>query len=141
MERKFSGGCFCGAVRYESKNAPVLMVNCHCRDCQRSSGSAFAPIAMVPKQGLTISGEVRYHKTVADSGKEIERGFCPTCGSQILLKIERRPEVLGMQAASFDDPSIFKPTLQIWTDSAQVWDHMDPAVEKRPHGMLPPPPR
>jgi hypothetical protein len=135
MAKKHTGGCFCGALRYECEADPAIMVNCHCRHCQRASGTAFAAIAMVPKAATKVTGEARYFKTLADSGMEMERGFCPTCGSQVLLKLERRPTLIGIQAASFDDPSLFKPTLNIWTDSAQPWDHMDAAIEKRPRSM------
>src|SRR5258707_13767382 len=85
METKpgMSGGCSCGAVRYEASADPVVMLNCHCRDCQRASGAGFAAVVVVAKSALRIEGELRYHETVGESGNVVERGFCPTCGSRV----------------------------------------------------------
>jgi hypothetical protein len=76
MPQKLSGGCACGAIRYECDADPVIMINCHCRDCQKASGSAYAAIVVVPKGAVQIRGEPRYHKVVAQSGKATQRGFC-----------------------------------------------------------------
>jgi hypothetical protein len=132
MAQKLSGGCACGAIRYECNVAPLMMLNCHCRDCQRASGSAYAAVVAVPKGAVQIRGEPRYHKIVGKSGNAIERGFCPTCGCQVSVKLERLPDVLGLQAASLDDPSIYRPMMDIFTASAQPWDHMNPETQKHP---------
>lgn len=125
-----AGGCSCGAVRYQVRGAPVRMLNCHCRDCQRASGSAFAAIFVVPKSQFEISGDLRYHAAVGSSGKRIERGFCPVCGSQVAIRLERAPDIVALQAASLDDPSAHRPTFDIYTDSAQPWDAMSGETEK-----------
>src|SRR4028118_54666 len=132
MGQTLSGGCACGAVRYETEAEPVLMLNCHCRDCQKSSGSAFAAVVVVPKDAVQMSGEPRYHRVVGQAGKAVERGFCPTCGSQVTTNFERMPDVLGLKAGTLDDPSLFKPSVEIFTHSAQPWDHMDPETQKVP---------
>ena len=62
MAQKLSGGCACRAIHYECSVAPGLMLNCHCRDCQQASGSAYAAIVVVPKAAVQIRGEPRYHK-------------------------------------------------------------------------------
>jgi hypothetical protein len=103
MPQKLSGGCACSAIRYECDADPVIMMNCHCRDCQKASGSAYAAIVVVPKGAVKIRGEPRYHKVVAQSGKATQRGVCPNCGSQIILMSERRPDALGLQAGSLDE--------------------------------------
>jgi Glutathione-dependent formaldehyde-activating enzyme len=78
MTQKLSGGCACGAIHYDCNANPVIMFNCHCRDCQRASGSAYAAIVVVPKAAVQMRGEPRYHKIVGGAGKAMERGFCPT---------------------------------------------------------------
>ncbi len=135
MGQKLSGGCACGAVRYETDAEPVVMLNCHCRDCQKASGSAYAAIMVVSKSAVQVTGEPRYHKVVGSGGKAVERGFCPTCGSQVLAKLERMPDVLGLQAGSLDDPSRYAPAMDIFTDSAQPWDHMQAGTQKLPQGL------
>ena len=91
MAQKLSGGCACGAIHYECSADPVLMLNCHCRDCQQASGSAYAAIVVLPKSAVQIRGEPRYHKVVGQAGKAIERGFCPNCGSQVTVKLNGCP--------------------------------------------------
>ena len=63
------GGSMCGAVRYECTAEPMFMGNCHCRDCQHASGSAYAPAIGVPKTAVKITGDVKYYESKADSGQ------------------------------------------------------------------------
>jgi hypothetical protein len=135
MSQKRSGGCACGAIRYECNANPILMFNCHCRDCQQASGTAYAAFAVVPKISVQIRGEPRYHKTVGQAGKAVERGFCPSCGSPVMVKLERLPDVLALQAGSLDDASTYQPKMDAFTSSAQPWDHMDPKLQKHTHGI------
>jgi hypothetical protein len=106
------------------------MVNCHCRDCQRASGTAYAALIAFPTEAVTLSGEVRYYRVTSERGTQLDRGFCATCGSPLVLKPLARPEVLYVHAASLDDPSLHKPTANIWTRSAQSWDCIDPAIPR-----------
>ena len=135
MAQKISGGCACGAIHYECNADPVVMLNCHCRDCQRASGSAYAPVLVVPKSAVQMHGEPRYYEVVGKAGKAIERGFCPTCGSQVAVKLERLPDFLGLQAGSLEDPSIYRPKMDVFTSSAQPWDHMNPNIQKHTEGL------
>lgn len=132
---KLSGGCACGAIRYETAADPVLMLNCHCRDCQRASGSAYAALVVVPKASLKMTGEPRYHEVTGASGNAVERGFCLACGSPLALKLGWMPDLFALQAGSLDDPSLHKPAMDIYTASAQAWDHMHPDLPKRPQGV------
>lgn len=136
MGQALSGHCFCGAVRYKADAEPVTMLNCHCRDCQRASGSAFAAIVVVPKSAVQIEGELRWHGVIGESGRRVERGFCPTCGSPIAIKLEAIPHILGLQAGSLDDPSVHRPTSDLFTTSAQPWDHLGSDTEKFPRGRI-----
>ena len=135
MAQKISGGCACGAIHYECSADPIVMLNCHCRDCQRASGSAYAAVVAVPKSAVQVRGEPRYYKVVGKAGKAIERGFCPTCGSQLTVKLERLPDAMGLQAGSLDDPSIHRPKMDVFTSSAQPWDHMNPNIQKHAEGL------
>lgn len=130
-----AGGCACGAVRYESETAPVAMANCHCRDCQRTTGSAYAPIVVLPRPALRIVGELRYHRIVGEAGKAVERGFCPTCGSSVAARLERLPDVVAVLAGTLDDTAQYRPGIDLFTDSAPPWDHLSPDTRKLPRGM------
>jgi len=130
MPGAYSGRCACGEVRYQIDAEPLRMINCHCRDCQRASGSAYAALIAFSKERVTLSGEIRYYRSISDRGTQLERGFCETCGSPVILRPAARPEVLYVQAGSLDDPSLYKPTANIWTRSGQSWDCIDPAIPR-----------
>jgi hypothetical protein len=125
---KQSGGCACGQIRYEIAAEQMRMINCHCRDCQRASGSAYAAIIIVPAERVRLSGELRYHAAMSERHTRVERGFCPNCGSPVAGKLEARPDVLLIQAASLDDPSSFRPQANLWTRNAAPWERLDPSI-------------
>ena len=135
MDKTIAGGCACGAVRYRTDAAPNVMLNCHCRDCQRASGSAFAAITVVPQASVAIEGTPRFHTVTADSGNAVERGFCPSCGSPLFVKLARLPEILGLAAGSLDDPARHQPSLDVFTDSAQAWCALSDATKKFPRAV------
>lgn len=131
MAAPFSGGCACGAIRYECAAEPLLFLNCHCRDCQRETGSAFAPILAVPKTAFTIThGSPQYFALTADSGQTTKRAFCAACGSPLFGLPGSVPDLVTIRVGSLDDPSEFRPSQDIYTASAQPWDSMDPALPK-----------
>ena len=132
MSSSLTGGCQCGAVRYECTAEPLFTGNCHCRDCQRSTGSAYVPALAVPARALKITGDVKYYDSRADSGHTFSRGFCPNCGGRLFGKTSAMPRFMLITAGSLDDPSRFKPSMDFFTSSAQPWDHMNPELPKFP---------
>ena len=122
----FAGGCACGAVRYECSAEPTLALNCHCKDCQRATGTAYASGLFVPGDALRITqGAPKYHDTTADSGNVTSRGFCRECGSPLIAKSSGHPMWI-VYASSLDDPSWHRPLMDVWTSKAQPWNHLDP---------------
>ncbi len=132
----FTGGCACGAIRYECSSEPVLAFNCHCLDCQKASGSAYASCLIVPSADFALTGEPKYYTVTANNGLPIGRGFCPECGSHVLAKLPYKPRIVILHASSLDDPSRHRPAVDIFASRAQPWDHMDPELPKFPE--LPP---
>ncbi len=131
MRVPFSGGCACGAIRYECSASPLGMGHCHCRDCQRSSGTGHSSVLVVPAAAVAVTGTPpRSHETRADDGDTVRRGFCPECGSPLFASSGAHPEFLSIKAASLDDPGSFRPTIDAWTSSAQPWDSMSPETLK-----------
>lgn len=129
----FAGGCACGAIRYECRAEPIRMLQCHCRDCQRSSGGSGVFLLIVPADALKImKGTPRYYPTPSFRGGYVHRGFCADCGSPVLGKPEAAPQLMAIRAGSLDDPSAFQPTLDMWTSEAQPWDFMNPDLPKFP---------
>lgn len=127
MSTTLIGGCACGAIRYECTSEPVLSILCHCRDCQRSTGSGYAAESGVLESGFSfVKGTPRYYAVSGDSGNTVRRGFCPDCGSPLVASSSGRPGFLAIQAASLDDPAVFHPTHHVYVSSAQPWDRIAP---------------
>ncbi|MEM7251632.1 MAG: GFA family protein [Pseudomonadota bacterium] len=130
MDAPLTGGCACGAIRYRVASPPRYMGNCHCRDCQQATGSAYFPAVMVAKADLSVEGEPRWFERPADRGHPMHRGFCSDCGSPLFIQNGAAQALLVLYAGSLDDPSQFKPSRDIYVASAQPWDVMDPALPK-----------
>jgi hypothetical protein len=136
MNAALRGACACGAVRYECTAEPVLSVLCHCRDCQRTTGSGHGAELMVPSAAFAFtSGEPRYYALTGDSGNVVSRGFCVTCGSPLVARSSGFPDLMAIHAGSLDDPGCYQPTQHVFLSSAQPWDRIDPqatAFERMP---------
>ena len=116
-------GCLCGAIRFEvDREAIAGQAHCHCRDCQRSTGSAFASFCFVPESGFRlIAGEPNSFEVTAESGGKVVRSFCGRCGSQLFSQVEVMPGVYFVKAGSFEDATWMTPAMALWCESAQPW--------------------
>ncbi|WP_394753543.1 GFA family protein [Crenothrix sp.] len=130
MKLPITGGCCCSAVRYEISAEPLSGFNCHCRTCQKSVGAPYLAAMFVLASALHITGNYKEYATPAASGHIMYRGFCPECGSSLFGRNNTFTEVRPVAAATLDDPSIFKPSKDIWVSEAQPWDYMDPLLPK-----------
>ena len=122
-EDKVGGGCLCGAIRFEIDRSGVVSAShCHCADCQRSTGSAFATFAVVPDTAFRpIEGEARGFRVTGDSGKGVTRFFCPDCGSPLWSEVEVMPGFRFVKAGALDEAAWLVPVSSYWGDSAQPW--------------------
>jgi hypothetical protein len=126
-----TGGCACGAVRYESTAAPVLMLQCHCRDCQRATGTGHTALVVVPAEAFRVlQGEPRWYGSPSEAAGLTRRAFCGECGSPVFGKPDVAPHIVALHAASLDDPTIFHPQMDVWTSDALPGDAMDAALPK-----------
>jgi hypothetical protein len=133
ITKPFSGGCACGTVRYESTADPIMMLHCHCRDGQQSSGGPFSSFVIVPTEAFRLlQGSLRFHASPSQMGGKTHRGFCPECGSPIQSKPDLVPHIVAIRTASLDDPSWFNSQADVWTSDAQLWDQMNPGLPKFP---------
>jgi hypothetical protein len=139
MKIPFTGGCVCGAIRYECSAEPIMMFKCHCRDCQQITGGGFVAGLLVPKEAFRLTkGQLRYHFTPRLAGGRHKRGFCAECGSRLTGGEfdEGSTGFIGITAGSLDDPSWFRPQMDFFVSDVQPWDHMDAAIPK--HALYPP---
>lgn len=122
MGAPFKGGCLCGAIRYEVNAEPAMVVHCHCKDCQKVTGSMMETAVVVPKDSFKLlKGKAKDYLTTGESGKKVHRFFCPECGSRLFGDAEAMAGTWIVLAGSMDDPSWIKPSMHIFTSSAQPW--------------------
>ena len=114
---KYTGGCLCGAVRYAFDVEPVDADICHCRMCQKATGSLFAPFTGVPRDELKwTKGEPKVYRSSAVA----ERSFCPDCGTPLTFRYLDLPKI-SVSIGSLDDPAAVRPTSQCSIESRMPW--------------------
>jgi hypothetical protein len=135
MNSNYTGGCACGAIRYEISGEPLASVDCQCRDCTHESGTGHGSHIVFAHKDVSLSGNATRWEMTADSGNKKTSGFCPTCGSPVYMTFKANPDIFSVRAASLDDPTRYKPQLITYKASGYVWDKIDtslPAFEKMP---------
>ncbi len=135
MTETLTGGCLCGAVRYEISAEPMIALKCHCLVCRKISGAGHSPLAAFPANAVKIEGELKGFQGKADSGAETTSEFCPTCGAPVFGRNNRMPDMVAVRIGSLDDPNKVTPSLEIYTKRTPDWDKMDdqlPAFPEMP---------
>jgi hypothetical protein len=123
---RHNGGCLCGAIRFAVSTEPMRVTVCHCRFCQRNTGTAYLVEPVFAKNEFEItSGTPRTWDTISEgSGKRVTIHFCGTCGARVLLTFERFPDHVGTFAGAFDDPNSLglaaDVVRHVFTDAAQA---------------------
>lgn len=130
MELPIKGGCFCEKVRYAITQPPKRMGICHCRACQKATGSSYFPYVAALRDAVTITGNVKWHESLGHSGNKINRGFCDNCGTTLFGKPDAWPHIMTISASSLDNLSHYQPEIQVWVDEAQHWCYIDPKLKK-----------
>jgi hypothetical protein len=132
-----TGGCLCRAVRYSIAAAPLITRVCWCRLCQYlAAGNGTVNVCFL-SAAVSVEGELRDFRSVADSGNVMHRRFCPLCGTQVFSAAEARPHLTFVRAGTLDDREIARPAATIWTSQAPSWACIDGAL---PNTAAQPPP-
>lgn len=127
MRHGAEGGCQCGAVRYRLKGEPEGLTACHCRDCQRQSGSAFSLSLDVPDEAFELlSGRLETFTVPCDSGRTKECAFCGSCGTRLYHRGEWG---MSIKAGTLDDTSRLTPDAHYWTKRKQAWVQIPEGVQ------------
>jgi hypothetical protein len=126
----FDGGCDCKAVRYRMLDTPLFVHCCHCRWCQRESGSAFALNALIEADRVAmLAGDVEIVHTPSHSGKGQKIARCPVCRIAVWSTYAGLGEIPRfIRVGTLDDPDRFPPDIHIFTQSKQPWVLLPPGV-------------
>ena len=132
---KISGGCYCGSLRYEANGDVEASIQCHCRECQYITGGNPNVIMIMPLSGFKFVKGIPKTFKRKDIEKAVTRLFCENCGTGIGTKNPNRPSSIILKVGTFDDPSIFKPDIAIFTIDKQKFHYIENGLksfERRP---------
>ncbi len=129
---KLSGNCLCGKIAFTADTDIKLMANCHCSDCRAATGSPFATLLIIDEAALEVSGAPKVFKHVADSGANMEKHFCPDCGSQLFGRNSNRPNMVSVRAGVVDQTDLVKPTVNVYLSSKIESTPIDPDLKGFP---------
>jgi hypothetical protein len=126
MPAPYTGGCQCGAVRYEIAAEPVTIYVCHCVECQKQTSSAFGMSATFPTESVQIvKGTMKNWRRKADSGAEVFCQFCADCGTRLFHGKDSRAQFINLKPGTLDDRGWLRPVAHVWTKRAQPWVCID----------------
>lgn len=137
MAKGLQGGCLCGAVRYQVGAEPMMVGNCFCIDCRKSSGTSHCTHAAVSDAAVEITGAVATYERAADSGNMVARSFCPSCGSPLYSRNAAMPGMIFIRASSLDDPDAVTTQMTVYASRAPAWAQLDrtkPIFDVMPEG-------
>ena len=128
-----TGGCHCGAIRYEARGEAITHALCHCTDCRRHAGAPMVGWTMYPEAAVTITkGTPRVYA----SSEHGRRHFCPECGTGLLyVNAAVLPGIVDIQSSTYDDPAAVPPRAHIQTAERLAWMtrlHELPEFERYP---------
>ena len=121
-----TASCRCGQLKATVAGEPVRVSVCHCLNCKKRSGSAFAVQARWPKEHVRIEGETKTFVMVADSGNRGIFHFCPQCGSDVSYEIDGKfddkfNDLVAIPLGTFDDPFFVNPSFSVWEERKCDW--------------------
>ena len=120
------GHCLCEQVQYEFDETQVgFGLHCHCKDCQRVTGSGKATVILFPLDAVNIEGEYKTYASMVFEGSHVNRGFGPNCGSQMFTFVDEIPGMVFIKAGGMEDTSWLSVETTCWTDTARDWSPAD----------------
>jgi hypothetical protein len=133
MNPTLEGGCACGKMRYRLASQPMIVHCCHCRDCQRQTGSAFVLNALIETDRIAkLKGETKSVAVPTDSGRRHEIHRCPACETALWSHYGGGPALAFVRIGTLDDPSALPPDVHIYTRSKLPWVALPPRIPAFP---------
>ena len=126
---KLTGKCLCGNIKFSADTDIKLAANCHCTDCRAATGAAYGTLLFVAEDAIEISGTPKVFKHKADSGSDMEKLFCPDCGSQMFGRNSKRPGMMSIRAGVVDQTDLVAPTVNVYLGSKIPSTPVDPDIK------------
>ncbi len=127
--KRYTGGCLCGALRYEADGEPLFAGHCYCEDCRKASGSGFVPFMGFASGAVRFNGQTRKFTSKAARGGDAVRNSCPVCSSLVFGGEIGKTDSFTIYAGSLDDPSSFRPRIAIFARNRPPWAVIPPELK------------
>ena len=127
-EGHLTGSCACGSIQIECHGNPVFFFLCHCVDCRKATGSAYAPNIWFSRDTVSITNEPAAHIEKGMSGQETRHEFCPKCGTQIGMCTDMAAGLRAFRASVFNDLKGLQPVANIWISTRLPWEKLDASI-------------
>ena len=129
IEERQKGSCLCGEINYEfNRSSSLTAHHCHCKDCQKSTGSGKATIMLIPSDELKITGELKFYTVTGSAGSHVTRGFCENCGSPLVSFVEENADLKFIKLGSLNDSSWINVESNFWSSTASSWSPADETI-------------
>jgi len=125
-----AAACSCGQLRITVRGEPLRISVCHCRACQRRTGSVFGMQARFSREGATFAGRSTTYARTGDSGGTATFHFCPDCGATVWYLLDAYPEVVAVPVGVFADPSFPPPRVSVYEEFRHPWVQLPGGVER-----------
>ena len=126
---EITGKCLCGNISFSGDVDIKMMANCHCKDCRAATGAAYGTLIFLDPNELTVKGAPKVFKHKADSSADMEKHFCPNCGSQLFGRNSNRPNMMSLGAGMVDQTDLVKPGVNVYMQSRIASTPIDPALK------------
>lgn len=122
--------CSCGQLGVTVRADPLRVSVCHCRECQRRTGSVFGAQARFPSDKVSIDGRSSTYVRLGDTGGTVSFNFCPDCGSTVYYKLQSQPDVVAIPVGAFADPSFPEPIVSFYESRRHSWVGVPTGAER-----------
>lgn len=130
-----TGGCRCGAVRFEAQGEPLSVSYCHCSDCRRATGAPVSAFVGFHAEDVSLGGDTLR----SFENGTVTRSFCGTCGSPIAYLDQRLADHVYFMLGAMDMPAEYKPTLHAYVREQLPYVHMPDGLQRFPKTSVPRP--
>lgn len=126
-EQIVTGGCYCGAIRFQTSAAPLTVSYCHCVDCRRATGAPVAAFLAFDDEAVEFSPNDGRRSSINPG---VTRSFCPDCGSPLAARFDYLPGQVYIAVGILDHPETHAPRLHSYDSQRIDWLHIDDDLER-----------
>jgi hypothetical protein len=124
-----NAACQCGQLSADLPEKPLIVIACHCLDCQHRTGAPFGVLAYYRLEQVAIKGDAKPYARKSAEGNAFQTFFCPTCGTTVYARLAKQPTLVGVAVGAIADPAFPPPAWSVWEQSKHGWVEMPENVQ------------